>query len=179
MRTRIVILEVMLLAGILVGRAFADKAVAEIKSPSDPTISYGKVRFEDREDGVQVHAELVNVKPAGQHGIHIHQYGSCANDGKAAGDHYNPSHTPHGHVKNGPQKSHPGDMGNIEIKEDGTGVLDIYFPGVNVAGAPYSIGGRTVVLHEKTDDFSQPSGNAGTRMGCGTILLSDSQDNKL
>jgi hypothetical protein len=30
-----------------------------------------------------------------------------------------------------------------------------------------------VVLHEKADDFGQPTGNAGGRIGCGTIQLED------
>jgi len=29
--------------------------------------------------------------------------------------------------------------------------------------------GKSVIVHEKTDDFSQPTGNAGGRIGCGII----------
>jgi Cu-Zn family superoxide dismutase len=33
------------------------------------------------------------------------------------------------------------------------------------------VGGRAIILHEKMDDFSQPTGNAGGRIGCGTIIV--------
>jgi Cu-Zn family superoxide dismutase len=33
------------------------------------------------------------------------------------------------------------------------------------------VAGRAFVLHEKADDFGQPVGNAGSRIGCGPIVL--------
>ncbi|MBI3323135.1 MAG: superoxide dismutase family protein, partial [Candidatus Omnitrophica bacterium] len=32
-------------------------------------------------------------------------------------------------------------------------------------------GGRSLILHEKVDDFGQPLGNAGGRIGCGVIRI--------
>ena len=35
--------------------------------------------------------------------------------------------------------------------------------------APHAVAGRAFILHEKQDDFGQPTGNAGGRIGCGKI----------
>jgi Cu-Zn family superoxide dismutase len=67
-------------------------------------------------------------------------------------------------------KHHAGDLGNIEIKADGTGDLDITSIVLTVKGGAYSVVGRSVVFHEKADDLkTQPTGNAGGRLGCGVI----------
>ena len=73
--------------------------------------------------------------PPGKHGFHIHE------------------------------KAHSGDMGNIDIAEDGTGKLELTLPEVSLN----DISGLAVILHEKVDDFGQPTGNAGGRIGCGII----------
>ena len=33
----------------------------------------------------------------------------------------------------------------------------------------YGVLGRALVVHEKPDDFGQPTGNAGARLACGLI----------
>jgi Cu-Zn family superoxide dismutase len=38
----------------------------------------------------------------------------------------------------------------------------------------YAIGDRAFILHADPDDFGQPTGNAGGRIGCGTIQISQS-----
>ena len=116
-------------------------------------------------------ARLTGVPP-GAHGFHIHEFGSCADLGKAAGGHYNPTNTPHGDVlKSGPHHAHVGDMGNISANEKGEATLTATLKELTLSGAPHAIGGRAVILHEKEDDFSQPTGNAGGRIGCGTIVI--------
>jgi Cu-Zn family superoxide dismutase len=67
-------------------------------------------------------------------------------------------------------KRHAGDFGNIEIKADGTGDLDITSDMLTVKPGPNSVVGRAVVFHEKADDLTtQPTGNAGGRFACGVI----------
>lgn len=68
--------------------------------------------------------------------------------------------------------AHAGDLGNIEIGADGTGTLEVTIPELCLTGCKYSLEGKSVILHEKEDDFGQPTGNAGGRIGCGPILLS-------
>src|ERR1019366_6073555 len=110
--------------------------------------------------------------PAGQHAFHIHEFGSCADLGKAAGSHYNTLGAPHGQVvQEGIHHAHAGDRGNITVGADGNATLEATIKDVQLTGGAYDVGGRAVVLHEKVDDFSQPVGNAGGRIGCGTIVL--------
>ena len=96
--------------------------------------------------------------------------GDCSSaDFKSAGGHFNPAGVPHG----GPSDAerHSGDLGNIEIGEDGSGTLTLTSDLITLAaGQPTSIVGLAVILHEGTDDLaSQPTGAAGGRIGCGII----------
>ena len=124
-----------------------------------------------KDAGLQVVVRVSN-SPPGKHGLHIHQYGNCNDSGNAAGGHYNPDNVPHGFLpSDGLARAHPGDLGNIEVGPDGSGSLSVVLPGVSLSGGQYAVAGRAIVLHEKPDDFGQPTGNAGSRIGCGTILI--------
>jgi Cu-Zn family superoxide dismutase len=165
---------VLLVLGIA-GRAWAAKGIAEIKGTADNSPIKGTVKLEDTPDGLHVSAQLIGVPP-GQHGFHIHELGDCSEMGKAAGGHYNPMNTPHGNVlKDGEHKAHVGDMGNVTASANGEVTLDATLHGITLAGSKYTIGGRAIILHEKADDFTQPVGNAGGRMGCGPILITGNQ----
>ena len=154
--------------------AFAAQGVAVIKGTAQGSPISGTVSFIDSKDGLKIEAKLANVPNAGKHGFHIHENGSCADDGKAAGGHYNPMTVDHGFLpKDGEAHAHMGDMGNIEITADGTGTLSITLPGVSLKGGDHNVDGRAVILHEKADDFGQPTGNAGGRIGCGIITVAE------
>lgn len=144
------------------------KARATIESRSDSTATGTATFTELSTGGVRVHVHIEKAPP-GTHGLHIHEKGDCS-DPKAAsaGGHFNPGGMPH----SGPMdmKRHAGDLGNIEIKADGTGDLDITSDMLTVKPGPNSVVGRAVVFHEKADDLkTQPTGNAGGRFGCGVI----------
>ena len=164
------------LIGIAVGMAstcaFAETGKAVIKGTAEGSEVTGTAVLQDTLGGLQVTVQVAHVPP-GQHGLHIHQYGDCGEKGNAAGGHYNPSNTPHGFLpKDGPANAHAGDFGNIIVGPDGSGTLSLTLPpGVTLTGGPHSVAGRAIVLHEKTDDFGQPTGNAGGRIGCGPVLL--------
>jgi Cu-Zn family superoxide dismutase len=67
---------------------------------------------------------------------------------------------------------HPGDFGNLTVGSEGTGVKDLTVSGLTLAaGQQMSVGNLSVIVHEKQDDFSQPTGNAGARQACGIILV--------
>lgn len=149
---------------------FADTGVAVIKGTVDNSSVGGTVNFQDTKEGLKVSAKLTGL-PSGNHGFHIHEFGGCGDAGKAAGGHFNPKESKHGFLpKDGLHKAHGGDMGNITAAADGTASLDIVLPKITLTGNN-SIAGRAVVVHEKTDDFSQPVGNAGSRIGCGPIVV--------
>lgn len=153
-------------------QCWAAVASAVIKSTADSS-SMGSVSFEETESGLKVDVKVENV-PAGKHGFHIHEKGDCADQGKAAGGHFNPHNVAHGYMpKDGAEHAHSGDMGNIEVGPDGKGSLSVFLPGVYLVGKNPSVGGLSVILHEKEDDFGQPTGNAGGRIGCGIITVDD------
>jgi superoxide dismutase, Cu-Zn family len=160
----------MIVLGISV-RGWAATGVAEIKGTAENSQIRGTVNFTDTATGLQIKAKLSGLPP-GSHAFHIHEFGSCADLGKAAGSHYNPLGAPHGQVlKAGIQHAHAGDLGNIIVAADGTAALEATVPDLHLADGKYNVAGRSVVVHEKLDDFSQPAGNAGGRIACGTIVL--------
>lgn len=149
--------------------AYAAQGEAIIKGTAADSKIAGTAIFTPEKDGLTMVAEVANVPP-GKHGFHIHENGSCAEMGKAAGGHFNPDHMEHGFMpKTGPMHTHAGDMGNIEVGSDGTGKLKLFLPGLSLSDGKYAIAGKAIILHEKEDDFSQPAGNAGGRIGCGVI----------
>jgi superoxide dismutase, Cu-Zn family len=133
--------------------------------PKSGSKASGTVTLTDTGSGVDVVIALAGAKP-GKHGAHVHENPDCsAPDAKSAGSHYNPDNHPHG-LPTAPEH-HVGDLGNIEVAADGKGKLEITMPGANLKqGDPHSFLGRSIIIHEKVDDGSQPVGNAGGRIGC-------------
>ncbi len=141
-----------------------NKAMAVIKPAQGFNVN-GKVVFTQVTDGVKVFVNLKNV-PAGSHGFHIHEYGTCSGDFKGAGGHYNPFDKPHG--KPGPN-SHVGDLGNLKADKSGKVYKSFTMASLSFEGVS-SILHKSVIIHEKPDDFkTQPTGDAGKRIACGVI----------
>lgn len=146
---------------------------ATIKGTVKDSTVVGMMSFMETAEGLQVEVSVANVSE-GKHGVHIHEKGDCSDEGRAAGGHYNPTNAKHGFMpEEGHEHSHAGDMGNVEVASDGTGTLSVFLPGVYLIGREPSVAGLSVILHEKEDDFSQPTGNAGGRIGCGIIMVED------
>ncbi len=146
---------------------------ATIKGTTDGSEILGSVSMMETKDGLQVEVSVANVPP-GKHGFHIHEKGDCSDQGKAAGGHFSPGHSMHGYMpKDGMDKAHAGDMGNIDVGVDGKGESSIFLKGVYLTAKDPRVSGLAVILHEKEDDFGQPTGNAGGRIGCGVIMLED------
>jgi Cu-Zn family superoxide dismutase len=59
-------------------------------------------------------------------------------------------------------------MGNLEADSTGKAHLELKDNMLKLSGEN-SILGRGVIVHEKVDDWSQPTGNAGGRLACGVI----------
>lgn len=153
--------------------ASAATAKAEIRGTSATPAVSGTASFTDSRDGLKISVTITQAPP-GVHGFHIHEFGACDDLGKAAGSHYNPDEVKHGFLpKDGLQAAHAGDFGNIELDAAGAGTLELTLPKLTVAGPEYGVAGRAVVLHEHPDDYSQPTGNAGGRIGCGAILVTE------
>ena len=148
----------------------SQQAVAKIGSASGSSVT-GTATFTQVGDYTALLVEINGASP-GLHAVHIHQYGNCSSpDGKSAGGHWNPTGVAHG--KWGEGEFHLGDIGNINVGEDGTGSIELTTDLWDIAtGSDVDIVGRGIIVHAGADDFtSQPSGAAGARIGCGTIKL--------
>lgn len=150
-------------------------AVAVINKTSDSSQQMGKVGFSQTEEGMAFVVDIQDAPP-GEHGFHIHEVGSCEDGGKAAGGHFNPDNVQHGLlVKDGFENAHAGDLGNIAVSSNGTTTKTEVVPGLTLSDGKYAIANLAVIVHEKLDDFGQPTGNAGGRIGCGIIEMTESE----
>lgn len=94
--------------------------------------------------------------------IHIHEGESCTGDGfdqfSNAKTHYNPLDCPHPY--------HAGDLPPL-IGNNGFAYMSVLTNRFTVS----EIINKVIVIHENKDDFTtQPSGNSGTKIGCGEIV---------
>ena len=121
--------------------------------------------------GAQIALDLKNLPP-GQHAVHVHAVAKC--EGPAfttAGGHFNPEMKMHG--LESPTGPHAGDMPNFTVAADGTVKTTIMNPRISLADGANSVftnGGTALVIHAAADDMkTDPAGNAGARIACGTI----------
>lgn len=131
----------------------------------------GTVDFTMLSDGeVRIDADITGLTP-GKHGMHVHEWGDCsAADGMSAGGHFNPDMVEHGAPSGATH--HPGDFGNLEADANGHAVYSVTIDAGTFSmteGDKYNVLGRGVIVHEKVDDYGQPTGNAGGRLACGVI----------
>lgn len=144
---------------------FADAAI----DPKSGSTLTGMAIFKQVENGIWMELTIENAPP-GTHAAHIHEFGDCsAEDGTSAGGHWNPAS--HDHGKWGDDPFHLGDLGNIEVGENGMGVItmqtDLWSLG---SGKDNDVVGKSIIVHAAADDFTtQPTGAAGGRIGCGLI----------
>ncbi|PAP74775.1 hypothetical protein B1759_17685, partial [Rubrivirga sp. SAORIC476] len=84
----------------------------------------------------------------------------------AAGGHFNPLSSEHGAPSAAPAQRHAGDLGNILAEATGQ-ALGVRIDSVLSFEGPTAILGKAVLVHGGADDLtSQPSGDAGPRVGC-------------
>ncbi len=158
-------------AGAAVPQAGSLKEAIAVISPASGSSCKGTVRFTDTGSGIRVVADLEGLTPNAKHGFHVHEFGDCsAPDATSAGSHYDAESTKHhGRPDDQMNMKHSGDLGNIEADANGKAHYEITIQGVSIDGTAAPILGRGVIVHAKPDDFGQPVGNAGGRIGCGVV----------
>jgi Cu-Zn family superoxide dismutase len=151
----------------------AQEAVVVLTSASGSLVS-GKLMMAPMGGGIHLRGEIGGLPPNGRFGFHIHEKGDCsAADASSAGPHFDPDSHPHGRAGAG-TPHHAGDMDNIASNTEGVARVNVHLLGVTLGGgAPNDIAGRSVIVHADPDDYvSQPTGNAGARVACGIIRVS-------
>lgn len=155
-------------------------ARAQLKTPEGTPA--GMATLTSVQGGVDIALQVQGMKP-GPHGFHIHDKGDCAPGmdaatGKtvafgAAGGHFDPHGTKtHGRPDQPSRQSHAGDAPNLVVGANGSGTLRHTSTQVTLTPGADSIVGRALVVHESEDDYkTNPAGNAGARIACGVIEL--------
>jgi Cu-Zn family superoxide dismutase len=153
-------------------------AVAVFDNAASPGIS-GVVHLTELSPKLtKIWGHISGLSP-GEHGFHIHSKGDLTDGCKSACSHYNPFGKTHG----GPNSSvrHVGDLGNIIADQTGIAHFEMIDKQIKLR-QPYSVIGRSFVVHKDRDDLglgigtatdeSLKTGNAGARVGCAVIGLS-------
>ena len=130
----------------------------------------GVATFIETPEGVRVAVTGYRLPP-GSHGLHIHEVGLCEPpDFESAGAHFNPGGKEHGRMN--PAGPHAGDLPNLVVAATGQAGIDITTKAFTLSPGPRSLLGKptALVVHANSDDEkTDPSGNSGSRIGCGVI----------
>lgn len=131
------------------------KVAVAVISEKDGSGLTGKAVFTEMSGLVHVRIEIQNASP-GLHAAHLH-IGSCTD----VGPHWHPMEVPPGTIGVPVAEATPemppigvGEIGNIPVNEDGTGVLEFTTPLWSLGGAPGTdILGKLILIHETGDTF--------------------------
>jgi Cu-Zn family superoxide dismutase len=137
----------------------------------------GKVEVVQNEDGVTFTVLLdAGALPEGEHGMHVHETGTCSQGGDSAfalaNAHYNPTDQHHGAPNS--DSSHAGDLGNLLAASDGSADFTITVTTVSLdpsaADTLLDADGSALIIHADADDLkTDPSGNSGDRVLCAVL----------
>lgn len=138
----------------------------------------GKVVVVQNEDGVTFTVLVdAGALPEGEHGMHVHETGSCAQGGDStfamANGHFNPTDQKHGAPNS--DTSHAGDLGNLIAAADGSADFTITVTTVSLdpsaSNTLLDADGSALIIHADADDLkTDPSGNSGDRVLCAVLL---------
>ncbi len=144
-------------------------ATADIKDAGGQPV--GTATLTQVTGGVRIVIEAKNLPP-GPHAVHIHAVGKCEGPGfMTSGGHFNPGNKQHGTMNS--QGAHAGDLPNMSVDGLGAGRLETITERITLdagANSVFDADGSAIVIHAASDDFkTDPTGNAGGRIGCGVI----------
>ena len=125
----------------------------------------GKIVFtQQSDDTVKVSVHLCGLTPNHLHGFHVHDKGITDMSGSLektcaeCGGHFNPNNTKHGSIFNiNPYARHAGDLiNNLYSNEQGCASVEFFDDLISLKQeSRFCIIGRSVVIHEDTDDLGR------------------------
>lgn len=147
--------------------AFADITVPMyLVSKTGAGKTIGSVTIQKTHYGILFIPHLTDLT-AGVHGFHIHEKPSCADEGMAAGGHWDPKKTGK-HLGPYNDHGHLGDLPALTANADGTAVLPVLAPRLTSLS---ELKGHALMIHAGGDNYSDepPMGGGGARFACGVI----------
>lgn len=138
---------------------------------------HGIVRLLELEGGgCKVAVTAWGLSP-GNHGFHIHRSGNETGGSHTLCAHYNPFGKSHGDLND--PGAHAGDLGNLFFESNGECTSVFVADQVSLSG-PYSVLGRSFVIHADPDDLglgsypdSKTTGHSGDRVLYGVIGIDE------
>jgi Cu-Zn family superoxide dismutase len=133
----------------------------------------GTITVKETKEGLLLETNLKGL-PAGEHGFHLHEKGSCEpgeKDGAVAagigaGGHFDPDATK---AHKGPAAGgHKGDLPKIEVPASGALKAKLKVAGLTLG----DVAGRALMIHAGGDNYSdapKPLGGGGARIACGVV----------
>ncbi|HEU4475014.1 MAG TPA: superoxide dismutase family protein, partial [Gemmatimonadales bacterium] len=113
----------------------------------------GVASFSEGDGSTQLGVSVTGLEP-GEHGMHIHETGSCTPPSfESASGHFNPASKQHGLLN--PEGPHAGDMPNLVVEADGSADTTFTVSPSLLAQGPGSMIGtekRAFVIHADPDD---------------------------
>ena len=147
-----------------------ERAEATISSTYSDTSVTGTATFEAVNGKVKMMLNITAPSRANKTlAVHIHEHPGCGDNGKEAHGHWNPTNANHGEW--GSNAFHRGDIGNVQLDGEGKGTKELETDLWSIGGdSTTNILNRSIIVHGGVDDYkTQPTGNAGNRLGCGII----------
>lgn len=149
-------------------------AKAESTIINNDGTAIGSATYTQGNVGVVIEINVSNL-PAGKHGMHFHEKGTCEDTDafKMAKGHIMPTNKPHGFLN--PEGPHEGNLPNLIVNGDGKAHIELYSELVSLHGhddkpALLDEDGSTLMIHTDSDDhYTQPIGGSGARIACGVI----------
>lgn len=166
----------MLLTATATVPAFAATALAEVHSIDAKGVgkAIGTISFSDSKEGLIIKPRLAGL-PAGPHGFHVHEKGSCASGdqngtkvpGLAAGGHFDPEKSGK-HMGPGSHEGHKGDLPTLEVNQAGKAMSPGLAPRLKVA----DLRGHAIIIHAGADNYADAPaalGGGGARIACAVV----------
>ncbi len=163
---------------ILITSVKPSKEAKCVLEPSENSTITGEVLFYQDSPTAPVTVKALVYGAKSVHGFHIHELAPINGDCMSTKGHYNPLNMTHG----GPADEirHNGDLGNLRV-EGQKSVIEVKFTDrvISLYGN-FTILGRGCVFHAFEDDLgrdgkdSKITGNAGPRLACGSVQLTES-----